>query len=300
MEFEQSKRKNGGEMRVEIDQRSGFCFGVIKTIRSAESELKHSNKLYCLGDIVHNGMEVERLEKMGLHSVSREEYYQLKDCKVLIRAHGEPPETYEHARNNNIELIDATCPVVLTLQEKVKGSYEKSKAQDGQIVIFGKKGHAEVIGLDGQIDNKAIVLENINDVEQIDFSRPVSLYSQTTKRVEDFYAIADKVKTSMKPGIPVEIKDSICRQVSNRVPHLKKFVLNFDLILFVAGHKSSNGKYLYTICKEENPRTHHISRTSEIDPAWFENAESVGICGATSTPNWLMEEVADWVTQRFD
>ncbi|RIH64125.1 4-hydroxy-3-methylbut-2-enyl diphosphate reductase [Mariniphaga sediminis] len=287
-------------MRVEIDQRSGFCFGVIKTIRSAESELKHSNKLYCLGDIVHNGMEVERLEKMGLHSVSREEYYQLKDCKVLIRAHGEPPETYEHARNNNIELIDATCPVVLTLQEKVKGSYEKSKAQDGQIVIFGKKGHAEVIGLDGQIDNKAIVLENINDVEQIDFSRPVSLYSQTTKRVEDFYAIADKVKTSMKPGIPVEIKDSICRQVSNRVPHLKKFVLNFDLILFVAGHKSSNGKYLYTICKEENPRTHHISRTSEIDPAWFENAESVGICGATSTPNWLMEEVADWVTQRFD
>ena len=287
-------------MRVEIDQRSGFCFGVIKTIRSAESELKHSNKLYCLGDIVHNGMEVERLEKMGLHSVSREEYYQLKDCKVLIRAHGEPPETYEHAEKNNIELIDATCPVVLTLQEKVKGSYEKSKAQDGQIVIFGKKGHAEVIGLDGQIDNKAIVLENINDVEQIDFSRPVSLYSQTTKRVEDFYAIADKVKASMKPGTPVEIKDSICRQVSNRVPHLKKFVFNFDLILFVAGHKSSNGKYLYTICKEENPRTHHISRTSEIDPAWFENAESVGICGATSTPNWLMEEVADWVTQRFD
>lgn len=287
-------------MRVEIDKRSGFCFGVIKTIKSAESELKNSDKLYCLGDIVHNGMEVERLEKIGLTSVSREEYYQLKDCKVLIRAHGEPPETYEYAKNNNIELIDATCPVVLTLQEKVKRSYENFRDQNGQIVIYGKKGHAEIIGLDGQIDNKAIVLESIDDVHQIDFSRPVSLYSQTTKRVEDFYRIADTVKTSMKPGVPVDIKDSICRQVSNRVPHLKEFVLNFDLILFVAGHKSSNGQYLYTICKEENERTHHISRTSEIDPQWFQEVESVGICGATSTPNWLMEEVAEWVKEQFN
>ena len=287
-------------MRVEIDKRSGFCFGVIKAIKSAESELKNNDKLYCLGDIVHNGMEVERLEKIGLTSVSREEYYRLKDCKVLIRAHGEPPETYEYARNNNIELIDATCPVVLTLQEKVKSSYEKFRGQNGQIVIYGKKGHAEIIGLDGQIENKAIVLESIEDVGQIDFSRPVSLYSQTTKRVEDFYRIADTVKTSMKPGVPVDIKDSICRQVSNRVPHLKKFVLNFDLILFVAGHKSSNGKYLYTICKEENPRTYHISRTSEIDPLWFNGVESVGICGATSTPNWLMEEVAEWIKKQFN
>lgn len=286
-------------MRVEIDKRSGFCFGVIKTIKSAESELKISDKLYCLGDIVHNGMEVERLEKMGLNSVSREEYMKLKDCKVLIRAHGEPPETYEHAKKNNIELIDATCPVVLTLQEKVKGSYEKTKRMDGQVVIYGKKGHAEIVGLDGQIENKAIVLESIDDVERIDFSRPVSLYSQTTKRVEDFYAIADKVKSSMKPSVPLEIKDSICRQVSNRVPHLKNFAKAFDVILFVAGHKSSNGRYLYTICKEENQRTHHISRISEIDPAWFHDAESVGICGATSTPNWLMEEVAGWVNQQF-
>lgn len=286
-------------MRVEIDKRSGFCFGVIKTIKSAESELKSADKLYCLGDIVHNGMEVERLEKMGLHSISREEYMQLKDCKVLIRAHGEPPETYEHAKKNNIELIDATCPVVLTLQEKVKGSYEKTKDLNGQIVIYGKKGHAEIIGLDGQIEKKAVVLESIDDVKLIDFSRPVSLYSQTTKRVEDFYAIADKVKSNMKPGVPLEIKDSICRQVSNRVPNLKQFAKKFDVILFVAGHKSSNGQYLFTVCKEENPRTHHISRISEIDPVWLEGAESIGICGATSTPNWLMEDVAEWVNQRY-
>ena len=286
-------------MRVEIDKRSGFCFGVIKAIKAAESELNNSDQLYCLGDIVHNGMEVERLEKIGLKSVSREEYYTLKDCKVLIRAHGEPPETYEYAEKNNIELIDATCPVVLTLQEKVKSSYDNFRDRNGQIVIYGKKGHAEVIGLDGQINNKAVVLESINDINQIDFSRPVSLYSQTTKRVEDFYRIADTVKASMNPGVPVEIKDSICRQVSNRVPHLKKFVLDFDLILFVAGHKSSNGRYLYTICKEENEKTYHISRTSEINSDWFEGVESVGICGATSTPNWLMEEVADWVKERY-
>jgi 4-hydroxy-3-methylbut-2-en-1-yl diphosphate reductase len=287
-------------MRVEIDRRSGFCFGVIKTIKSAESELKNADKLYCLGDIVHNGMEVERLEKMGLHSISREEYMQLKDCKVLIRAHGEPPETYEYAQKNNIELIDATCPVVLTLQEKVKGSYEKNKHLNGQVVIYGKKGHAEIIGLDGQVEKKAIILESIDDINQIDYSRPVSLYSQTTKRVEDFYAIADKVKAKMNPGVQLEIKDSICRQVSNRVPHLKQFAKEFDVVLFVAGHKSSNGKYLYTICKEENLRTHHISRTSEIDPDWLKEAESIGICGATSTPNWLMEEVAEWINQRFN
>jgi 4-hydroxy-3-methylbut-2-enyl diphosphate reductase len=185
------------------------------------------------------------------------------------------------------------------LQEKVKGSYEKTKNQDGQIVIYGKKGHAEIIGLDGQVDKKAIILESINDLNLIDFSRPVSLYSQTTKRVEDFYAIADKVKSNMKPGVPLEIKDSICRQVSNRVPSLKQFAKKFDVILFVAGHKSSNGRYLFTVCKEENPRTHHISRTSEIDQTWLEGAKSVGICGATSTPNWLMEDVAKWVNQQY-
>lgn len=287
-------------MRVEIDKRSGFCFGVIKAIKMAESELKSGDTLYCLGDIVHNGMEVERLEKAGMKTVSREEYFNLKDCKVLIRAHGEPPETYEYAKNNNIELIDATCPVVLTLQEKVKSSYENNRDRDGQVVIYGKKGHAEIIGLDGQIGNKAIVLESMEDIRQIDFSKPVSLYSQTTKRVEDFYNIAGAVREKMTPGVPVEIKDSICRQVSNRVPHLKQFAASFDMVLFVAGQKSSNGRYLYTICKEENEQTYHISQISDIDPDWFSGVESVGICGATSTPIWLMEEVAEWISGRYN
>lgn len=287
-------------MKVEIDKKSGFCFGVIKAIKSAETELENSNLLYCLGDIVHNGKEVDRLEKMGLKSISKEEYFSLKDCKVLIRAHGEPPETYDHARKNNIELIDATCPVVLTLQEKVKSSYEAKIQSEGQVVIFGKKGHAEIIGLNGQTNHNAIIIEDINDVEKIDMSRPVSLYSQTTKRIEDFHKIADLVHSKINPGVPVEIKDTICRQVSNRVPNLKKFASQYDLILFVAGKKSSNGQYLYSICKEGNNNSHIISEIDEIDQSWFSKVESVGICGATSTPNWLMEEVAAWVSNNFD
>jgi len=287
-------------MKVETDRRSGFCFGVIKAIKTAENELDNEKQLYCLGDIVHNGMEVQRLEKLGLKTISREEYLRMSNCKVLIRAHGEPPETYEYAKNNNIELVDATCPVVLTLQEKVKNSYQKSLADQGQIVIYGKKGHAEVIGLDGQAEHNTILLESIDDVDKIDFSRPVWLYSQTTKRIEDFEAIAKLVKSKMKPGVPIDIKDTICRQVSNRVPNLKKFVVNYDLILFVAGRKSSNGKYLFTICKESNPNSYHISNPDEINPDWFEGVNSVGICGATSTPNWLMEKVAGWVNQRFN
>lgn len=287
-------------MKVETDRRSGFCFGVIKAIKTAENELDNEKQLYCLGDIVHNGMEVQRLEKLGLRTISREEYLRMSNCKVLIRAHGEPPETYEYAKKNNIELVDATCPVVLTLQEKVKNSYQKSLADQGQIVIYGKKGHAEVIGLDGQAEHTTILLESIDDVDQIDFSRPVWLYSQTTRRIEDFEEIAKLVKSKMKPGVPIDIKDTICRQVSNRVPNLKKFVVNYDLILFVAGSKSSNGKYLFTICKESNPNSFHISKPDEINPNWFEGVNSVGICGATSTPNWLMEEVAGWVNQRFN
>jgi len=214
-------------MKVEIDRKSGFCFGVIKAIKSAEEELEDSNSLYCLGDIVHNGKEVQRLEKMGLKSISKEEYFTLKDCKVLIRAHGEPPETYTYAEENNIELIDATCPVVLTLQEKVKNSYTSRLNSNGQVVIFGKKGHAEIIGLDGQTNHNAIILESIDDVPKIDMSRPVSLYSQTTKRIEDFHKIANLVHSKVKPGVPVEIKDTICRQVSNRVPNLKVFVSKY-------------------------------------------------------------------------
>ena len=282
-------------MKVEIDRRSGFCFGVIKAIQTAEDELKNTDQLYCLGDIVHNGLEVARLEKMGLKSISRREYYNLRNCKVLIRAHGEPPETYNHAKKNNIELIDATCPVVLTLQEKIKSSYQKYNEQNGQIVIFGKKGHAEILGLDGHTKNNAIVIESVNDLNKIDYSRPVSLYSQTTKRVEDFYQIADLIKSKMKTGVPIEIKDSICRQVSNRVPHLKKFVVNYDMVLFVAGTKSSNGKYLHTVCHEANPNTYLISGIDEIKTDWFEGINSVGISGATSTPQWLMNDVAEWV-----
>lgn len=287
-------------MKVEIDKKSGFCFGVIKAIKSAEAELEDSNLLYCLGDIVHNGKEVQRLEKMGLKSISKEEYFLLKDCKVLIRAHGEPPETYEHAEKNNIELIDATCPVVLTLQEKVKNSYTAKLQAKGQVVIFGKKGHAEIEGLNGQTNHNAIIVESIADVEKIDLNRPVSLYSQTTKRIEDFHKIADLVHSKMKPGVPVEIKDTICRQVSNRVPNLKIFASQYDLILFVAGKKSSNGQYLFSICKEENSNSHIISEIEGIDNNWFSGVKSVGICGATSTPNWLMEEVSSWVTENFD
>jgi len=287
-------------MRVEIDRRSGFCFGVINAIKEAENELEISKRLYCLGDIVHNGKEVERLEKMGLESISKEKFFTLKDCKVLIRAHGEPPETYEYAKANNIELIDATCPVVITLQEKVKQSYDNRFDEKGQVVIYGKKGHAEIIGLNGQTNNNAVVIESIAEIDKIDYSRPVSLYSQTTKRIEDFYAIAGEVKSRMTPGVHLEIKDTICRQVSNRVPNLKKFATNFDMILFVAGKKSSNGQYLYSICKEQNDRSYIISEVEEIEKSWFDGVESVGICGATSTPNWLMEEVETWIHKNFD
>lgn len=287
-------------MKVEIDKNSGFCFGVINAIKAAETELETSNNLYCLGDIVHNGEEVSRLEKLGLKSISKDKFYTLKNCKVLIRAHGEPPETYKYAKENNIELIDATCPVVLTLQEKVKRSYKTQIKENGQVVIFGKKGHAEIVGLNGQTNHKAIIIEKIEDIDKINLNRPVSLYAQTTKRIEDFNEIADLITAKIKPNVPVKIKDSICRQVSNRVPNLKVFAKKFDTVLFVAGKKSSNGQYLYTICKEENSNAHFISDTNEIESRWFGNTQSVGICGATSTPNWLMEKVAAWITENFE
>ena len=282
-------------MKTEIDRSSGFCFGVIKAIELAENELNKKGQLYCLGDIVHNGEEVGRLEKMGLKSISKEEYKALKNCKVLIRAHGEPPETYKYAEENNIELLDATCPVVIALQERVRDSYRNNLHDNGQIVIFGKAGHAEIVGLSGQTNYSAIIIENKNDISKIDPNRPVLLYSQTTKRIEDFYEIAETLKNYVNPEIQVHINDTICRQVSNRVPHLKKFAANFDMVLFVTDEKSSNGKYLYSICKEENPNTKTISKIEDIKPEWFKNVESVGICGATSTPNWLMERIYEWI-----
>ena len=287
-------------MKIEIDRESGFCFGVIKAIKLAESELKNNTQLYCLGDIVHNGEEVRRLAKMGLMPISKEEYFRMKDCKVLIRAHGEPPEVYEYAKNSNVELIDATCPVVITLQERVCRSYKNSLSNNGQIVIFGKTGHAEIIGLNGQTNYTAIVVENKSDISKIDPNRQVLLYSQTTKRIEDFYEIAEIIKKHMNYGIQVHINDTICRQVSNRVPHLKKFAANFDMILFVASEKSSNGKYLCSICREENKNTNMISKIEDIKTEWFENVESVGITGATSTPNWYMEQIYSWINEKFN
>lgn len=278
-------------MRVEIDNDSGFCFGVVTAIRKAEEELAKSGTLYCLGDIVHNSDEVQRLSDKGLRIITHEEMARLHDVKVLLRAHGEPPATYELARRNNIEIIDATCPVVLRLQQRIKQSFDTTENLRPQIVIYGKKGHAEVNGLVGQTAGEAIVIENITELDRVDFTRPIALYSQTTKSLTGFKEIINEIQRRMVPGVPFQSYDTICRQVANRVEKLQHFARNHDVILFVAGKKSSNGKVLYGNCLEVNPATHLISNASEIDPAWIEGAGSVGICGATSTPRWLMEEV---------
>ncbi len=278
-------------MRVEIDNDSGFCFGVVTAIRKAEEELEKTGTLYCLGDIVHNSDEVQRLSDKGLRIITHEEMEQLHDVKVLLRAHGEPPATYELARRNNIEIIDATCPVVLRLQQRIKQSFATTENRRPQIVIYGKKGHAEVNGLVGQTAGEAIVIESIAELDRVDFTRPIALYSQTTKSLTGFKEVIDKIQRRMAPGVPFQSYDTICRQVANRVEKLQHFARNHDVILFVAGKKSSNGKVLYGNCLEVNPATHLISNASEINPEWIEGADSVGICGATSTPRWLMEEV---------
>ncbi len=289
-------------MEVTIDPKSGYCFGVEYAIEMAEDELKDSGTLYCLGDIVHNDQEVKRLENLGLKVIEREKLEELKDTKVLIRAHGEPPETYQLALKNNIELIDASCPVVLKLQNRVRNSYDKSVDKNGQLVIFGKEGHAEVIGLSGQTGENAIVVMTDDDLEKIDFDRPVTLYSQTTKSAKAFYAMGEKIKEEIQKRDPeaninerFQMNDSICRQVSNREPQLKVFSEDQDVIVFVAGKKSSNGKALYGVCKEINPRSFYVQGPDDIDPAWFKENDKVGICGATSTPMWLMEEVANFI-----
>ncbi|NOY96158.1 MAG: 4-hydroxy-3-methylbut-2-enyl diphosphate reductase [Chlorobi bacterium] len=282
-------------MKVEIDKSSGFCFGVVNAIRIAEDSLKDTEKLYSLGDIVHNSAEINRLKGLGLVTVSKQEYLQLKNTKVLIRAHGEPPETYEYARKNNIELIDATCTVVLKLQQRVKESYSEGKKHQGQIVILGKKGHAEVVGLNGHANNEAIIIQGEENLEEIDFSKPITIYAQTTRSIEEFRALSDKIKKLAQEGVQVIVKDTVCRQVSNRVPRLKAFVKNYGIILFVAGKKSSNGKFLYEVCKQENPNTRFVTNINDLEEEWFTHIASVGICGATSTPQWLMEEVAEWV-----
>lgn len=284
-------------MQVTIDKNSGYCFGVEFAIKMAEDEMENSDQLYCLGDIVHNDMEVKRLREKGLVVIDRDQLQELNDCKVLIRAHGEPPETYKTAIKNNIELIDASCPVVLKLQHRVKTAFDKMERDNGQIVIYGKKGHAEVIGLTGQTLEKAIVVMEDADLEKIDFSRPVTLFSQTTKSTKGFYELSQKIEERIKAAkgeltaLDFNANDSICRQVSNREPQLQKFAQENDVILFVSGKKSSNGKALYQVCLSENPRSYFVENETEVDPTWFHPQDRVGICGATSTPMWLMEQV---------
>ncbi|TAE11070.1 MAG: 4-hydroxy-3-methylbut-2-enyl diphosphate reductase [Bacteroidetes bacterium] len=285
-------------MQVTIDKNSGYCFGVEYAIQMAEDELNDSNTLYCLGDIVHNDMEVQRLTNKGLKIINHSDLQELRDCKVLIRAHGEPPETYQLALQNNIELIDASCPVVLKLQNRVKNAYDQSVGENGQIVIYGKEGHAEVIGLTGQTNKEAVIIGGEADLAKIDFSRPVTFFSQTTKSTEGFYKMKGLIEGKMQEAgnlTTLDANDSICRQVSNREPQLEKFSQQYDVILFVSGKKSSNGKALYSVCQKFNPKSYFIASETEIDNTWLEGIETVGICGATSTPMWLMEQVATYV-----
>ncbi|MFM7629938.1 MAG: 4-hydroxy-3-methylbut-2-enyl diphosphate reductase [Algoriphagus sp.] len=288
-------------MQVTIDKNSGYCFGVEFAIKMAEDEMENQDTLYCLGDIVHNDMEVKRLREKGLVVIDREQLQELSNCKVLIRAHGEPPETYKLAIENNIELIDASCPVVLKLQHRVKNAFDKMERENGQIVIYGKKGHAEVIGLTGQTLEKAIVVMEDADLEKIDYQRPVTLFSQTTKSTKGFYALSEKIEKRIKEAkgelnaLDFNSNDSICRQVSNREPQLQRFAQENDVILFVSGKKSSNGKALYQVCLAENPRSYFIENELEVEQDWFQKADKVGICGATSTPMWLMEQVQSYV-----
>ncbi len=273
-------------LNVTIDQDSGFCFGVVYAIEMAEDILKEEGKLYCLGDIVHNDEEVKRLEKMGLIIINHDELSSLENEKVLIRAHGEPASTYETALKNNLELIDASCPVVLKLQNRIKNAHDKEE----KIFIYGKHGHAEVIGLKAQTSDEAVVFQDINELNVEELPKEITLFSQTTKSTSKFYEISD---TLNKAGIKVNSNDTICRQVSNRDKLLKDFATKFDKIIFVSGTKSSNGKVLYNICKSVNSDTHFISSPSQLEKTWFNKDDSVGICGATSTPMWLMEEVKE-------
>ncbi|MDB5261875.1 MAG: 4-hydroxy-3-methylbut-2-enyl diphosphate reductase [Adhaeribacter sp.] len=283
-------------MTITIDKNSGYCFGVEFAIQMAEDEMESATELYCLGDIVHNSMEVQRLYKKGLRIIDREQLKNLHDCKVLIRAHGEPPETYQYALQNNIQLIDASCPVVLKLQNRVKHAYDESATHNGQIVIYGQQGHAEVIGIAGQTRDQAIIISSEADLDKIDFSRPVTLFSQTTKSTKGFYKIKALMEERMVQATGsvagFNANDSICRQVSNREPHLTKFAAEHDVIVFVSGKKSSNGKALYSVCQQINSQSYFVENEQELEPAWFRHSQTVGICGATSTPMWLMEQVA--------
>ena len=276
-------------MLIEIDTQSGFCNGVVRAIDKAEQELATSGGLFCLGDIVHNSQEVERLRKIGLQTIDNKQFRKLKDVKVLLRAHGEPPETYKIAEKNGIKIIDASCRVVLALQQKIKNAHENFP--DAQIVIFGKSGHAEVLGLEGQINYTAIIVENEDDLDKIDFSRQIFLFSQTTMPLDGFEKIVSEIKNRLQKGVDFRYYDTICRQVANRIPEIRKFAQRFDLVIFVGGQKSSNGKVLFEVCRSVNKNSLFVSSVEDIDFQQIKKAKSIGICGATSTPVWLMEEV---------
>ena len=283
---------------IEIDNKSGFCFGVVKAISKAEEELAKGGTLYCLGDIVHNGQEVERLAKLGLVTIDHEQFAQLHDAKVLLRAHGEPPLTYQIAEQNNITLIDASCPVVLKLQARIKKAYENAPTEDTQIVIYGHHGHAEVNGLVGQTDGKAIVIEDESELNKVDFSKNIRLFSQTTKSLDGFNHLVETLTNKTDEGINFEHYDTICRQVANRIPNITNFAEQNDIIIFVSGKKSSNGRVLYEHSKKINPNTYLVSEAIEIESLNIDLSKKIGICGATSTPRWLMEEVAEKLKEK--
>ncbi|MGQ9846128.1 MAG: 4-hydroxy-3-methylbut-2-enyl diphosphate reductase [Bacteroidales bacterium] len=285
-------------MKIEIDKHSGFCFGVVYAIEKAEKILDSGKSLYCLGDLVHNNQEMQRLEHKGLITITHDEYRKMRNATVLIRAHGEPPETYEIAKENNIELIDATCPVVLRLQKQVKEAYNKTEQK--QIVIFGKKGHAEVNGLVGQVNGKALVINSIDELDLINLRLPVTVFSQTTQSPNQYKMLIEELKKRMKAIGTLHLlsyTNSICRQVSSRDKELRLFAQDHDVILFVSGKQSSNGKALFEVCKSVNPRSYFISEKEEIKTEWLQNVKSIGVCGATSTPMWLMKQIADYLSK---
>lgn len=284
-------------MRIIIDDNSGFCFGVVRAIGEAESALQRHGEVFSLGDIVHNRVEVQRLEALGLRTVTHDDIAALGGRTLLIRAHGEPPTTYQHAEAAGVNIIDATCPVVARLQRKVREAYETMQQKGGSVVLLGKRGHAEVVGLTGQVGDDVVVVERVEDLDVVDFTRPIYLLSQTTQSIELFETLGREITQRVAEGVSVTIDDTICRRVAGRESSLAQFSQSVDVVIFVSGRKSSNGKVLYDVCRRHNSRAYNIEESSEIDARWFDGASSVGICGATSTPRWLMERVAEAVEQ---
>lgn len=286
-------------MKVDIDDKSGFCFGVVRAITAAEESIAGGESVYCLGDIVHNRVEVQRLGELGLKTIKHDRLEKLRDARVLIRAHGEPPSTYRTAEDNGLELIDATCPVVARLQGIVRQAYAEMQAVGGEVVILGKKGHAEVAGLAGQAGGDVRVIEGLEDVEALGTGKPVYLLSQTTQSLKLFGEVSRRIKEMAADPDKVVVNDTICRRVANREPHLREFASRYDVVIFVSGRKSSNGKVLFDVCKSTNPRSFLVEEETELQSGWFEGARTVGVCGATSTPKWLMQRIAEYIENNY-